>query len=153
MNSKRTVLTADGKPFIAIAGEVHNSSSSSAEYMESVWKRAEELGLNTLLLPVTWELTEPVEGQFSFELVDTLIEQARSFQMKIIFLWFGTWKNAQCMYAPEWVKKDMKRFPRAQVERGKIKQGFPCFTGWNIPHYHISERRQIVQMPKHLQNL
>ena len=118
MNSKRTVLTADGKPFIAIAGEVHNSSSSSAEYMESVWKRAEELGLNTLLLPVTWELTEPVEGQFSFELVDTLIEQARSFQMKIIFLWFGTWKNAQCMYAPEWVKKDMKRFPRAQVEKG-----------------------------------
>ena len=53
MNSKRTVLTADGKPFIAIAGEVHNSSSSSAEYMESVWKRAEELGLNTLLLPVS----------------------------------------------------------------------------------------------------
>ena len=129
MNSKRTVLTADGKPFIAIAGEVHNSSSSSAEYMESVWKRAEELGLNTLLLPVTWELMEPVEGQFSFELVDTLIEQARSFQMKIIFLWFGTWKNAQCMYAPEWVKKDMKRFPRAQVEKGKNKTRLSMFYG------------------------
>lgn len=121
--------------------------------MENVWKQAEELGLNTLLLPVTWELTEPAEGQFSFELVDTLIEQAKSFHMKIIFLWFGTWKNAQCMYAPEWVKKDMERFPRAQTEKGKTKRDFPCSTEWNIPHFHIWGRRQIVRMPEHLLNL
>ena len=77
MTSKRTVFTVDGKPFIAIAGESHNSSSSDAAYMQGVWDKAEEEGLNTLLLPVTWELTEPVEGQFDFTLVDTLINQAR----------------------------------------------------------------------------
>lgn len=129
MNSKRTILTVDNKPFIAIAGEVHNSSSSSVEYMEDVWKRAVELGLNTLLMPVTWELTEPVEGEFSFALPDALIEQARNYKMKIIFLWFGTWKNAQCMYAPEWVKRDIERFPRAQVEKGKNKTRLSKFYG------------------------
>lgn len=129
MNSRRTVLTVGGKPFIAIAGEVHNSSSSSVKYMENIWKQAKETGLNTLLLPVTWELTEPVEGQFSFELVDALIAQAKKYHMKIIFLWFGTWKNAQCMYAPEWVKKDLKRFPRAQVEKGKNKTRLSNFYG------------------------
>lgn len=129
MTSKRTVFTVDGKPFIAIAGESHNSSSSDAAYMQGVWDKAEEEGLNTLLLPVTWELTEPVEGQFDFTLVDTLINQARERKMHLIFLWFGTWKNAQCMYAPEWVKKDMVRFPRAQMEKGKNKTRLMAFYG------------------------
>ena len=88
MTSKRTVFTVDGKPFIAIAGESHNSSSSDAAYMQGVWDKAEEEGLNTLLLPVTWELTEPVEGQFDFTLVDTLINQARERKMHLIFLWY-----------------------------------------------------------------
>ena len=34
----RQVLLADGKPFIMIAGEVHNSDSSSPEYMEHIWE-------------------------------------------------------------------------------------------------------------------
>lgn len=50
MTSKRTVFTVDGKHFIAIAGESHNSSSSDAAYMQGVWDKAEEEGLNTLLL-------------------------------------------------------------------------------------------------------
>lgn len=121
MESKRTIFEVGGKPFIAIAGEVHNSSSSNAEYMLGVWEKAQEQGLNTLLLPVSWELVEPVEGQFDFKLVETIILQARERNMHLILLWFGSWKNAACMYAPEWVKTDTKRFPRAQVEVGKNK--------------------------------
>lgn len=113
------VLMVDGKPFIMLAGEVHNSSSSSLAYMEQVWKQAEALGMNCLLLPITWELTEPEEGRFDFSLVRGLIGQARQHGMKISFLWFGAWKNAQCYYAPEWVKTDLARFHRAQVVKGK----------------------------------
>ncbi|WP_455616965.1 DUF5597 domain-containing protein [Eisenbergiella sp.] len=129
MSSQRTIYTSNSKPWIAIAGEVHNSTSSSAAYMEKVWNYAQELGMNTLLLPVSWELIEPVEGRFDFQLVDKLIFQARNHQMKIIFLWFGTWKNAQCMYVPEWIKKDLERFPRAQVEKGKNKIVLGDFYG------------------------
>lgn len=113
------VLMVDGKPFILLAGEVHNSSSSSLAYMEQVWEKADALGMNCLLLPVTWELTEPEEGKFDFSLVRGLIEQARRYGKKIGFLWFGAWKNAQCYYAPEWVKTDPARFHRAQVVKGK----------------------------------
>lgn len=129
MSSQRTVFTVDGKPFIAIAGEAHNSSSSNAEYMLGVWEKAKEQGLNTLLLPVSWELIEPEEGTFTFDLVDEIIGQARENDMHIVFLWFGTWKNAQCMYAPEWVKKDLVRFPRAQMEKGKNKTRLMKFHG------------------------
>ncbi len=107
------------RPFIMLAGEVHNSNSSSASYMEHVWRKADELGMNSLLLPVSWEIIEPEEGHFDFTLVDMLIDQARRYGKKIGFLWFGSWKNAQCYYAPSWVKTDLNRFQRAQVEKGK----------------------------------
>lgn len=118
-----TILMVQDKPFVALAGEVHNSDSSSTEYMEGIWKTADELGMNTLLLPVSWEMIEPEEGKFDFEIVKALIDQARSYQKKIVFLWFGSWKNAECMYAPEWVKTDLKRFRRAQIKKGMNKAG------------------------------
>lgn len=117
------VLLVDGKPFIMLAGEVHNSDSSSPAYMEQIWKIAEELGMNSLLLPVTWEMVESVEGEFHFEVLDQLIDQAREYGMKIGLLWFGSFKNAECMYAPEWVKRDLERFHRGQIVKGKNKAG------------------------------
>ncbi len=119
----RTVLTVSGRPMILLAGEVHNSDASSPEYMEHIWQVAEELGMNTLLLPVSWEMVEPSEGSFDFSVPGKLIDQARKRDMHIVFLWFGSFKNAECMYAPEWVKRNLVRFPRAQIEKGKNKAG------------------------------
>ena len=113
------VLMVEDKPFILLAGEVHNSDSSSPAYMEHIWEIADHLGMNTLLLPVTWEMIEPEEGSFDFSVPQALIDQARERAMKIVFLWFGSWKNAECMYAPAWVKQDLRRFPRAQIVKGK----------------------------------
>ena len=117
------VLMVEDKPFILLAGEVHNSDSSSPAYMEGIWDIAEQLGMNALLLPATWEMIEPEEGKFDFSLPQALIDQARARGMRIVFLWFGSWKNAECMYAPAWVKQDLERFPRAQIEKGRNKAG------------------------------
>lgn len=121
----KKILMVRDQPVILLAGEVHNSNSSSATYMEPVWKKAGALGMNCLLLPVSWEMIEPKEGEFHFTIVDQLVEQARIYGMKIVFLWFGSWKNAECMYAPAWVKQDMERFPRAQIAKGENKSILP----------------------------
>ena len=109
-----TRLIVHGKPFIMIAGELHNSSASNLEYMEKVWLKVQELNLNTVLLPISWEQFEPEEGKYDYTLVDGLIRQARENDMKLVFLWFASWKNGVSSYVPEWVKKDTTRFPRAQ---------------------------------------
>jgi len=160
MSSQRTIYTNEGKPWIAIAGEVHNSNSSNVAYMEEVWNQAELLGMNTLLLPVSWELVEPQEGHFEFQLVDALVEQARAKGMKIIFLWFGTWKNAQCSYAPEWVKKDLVRFPRAQVEKGKNKITLKNFYGMSYTTLSYlgeetkkADAKAFTELMKHIKSL
>lgn len=126
----------NGKPFIAIAGEAHNSSASNAKFMEGVWDKAEQIGLNTVLMPLYWELIEPEEGRFEFKLVDDIIMQARERNMKIGFLWFGAWKNAQMYYAPEWVKTDLKRFWRAEMKKGQPKTRLENFHG--MEYYSLS---------------
>ncbi len=114
-----TQLIVDGKPFLGLAGELHNSSSSSLEYMQPIWPRLAAMHVNLVLTPVSWELIEPQEGKFDFALVDGLIQQARRNDMHIVLLWFGSWKNGVSTYVPAWVKTDYTRFPRARDEAGR----------------------------------
>ena len=112
-----TQLIVDGKPFLMLSGELHNSSSSSLEYMKPIWPKLAAMGLNTVVTPLSWELIEPQEGSYDFTLVDGLLAQARQSHQKIVFLWLATWKNGTSSYAPAWVKRDARRFPR-EIERG-----------------------------------
>lgn len=112
-------LIVDGRPFLVLGGELHNSSSSGLDYLEGLWPKLERLNLNTVLAPVTWEQLEPAEGRFDFTLVDGMLRQARAHGMKLVLLWFGSWKNGVSSYAPEWVKRDTARFPRAKGSSGR----------------------------------
>jgi beta-galactosidase GanA len=107
-----TQLIVDGKPFLMLGGELHNSSSSSLDYMKPEWPRLAAMSLNTVLTPLSWELIEPTEGKFDFTLLDGLLAQAREQHLRIVFLWLAAWKNGMSSYAPVWVKRDTKRFPR-----------------------------------------
>ncbi len=114
-----TQLIVDGKPFLILGGELYNSSSSSLSYMQPIWPRLAALHLNTVVTPVSWELIEPTEGKFDFTVVDGLISAAHQHELRLVFLWFGSWKNTYSSYVPEWVKRDTKRFPRVVLRDGR----------------------------------
>ena len=116
-----TQLIVDGAPFLMLSGELHNSSSSSLAYMEPIWPKLEALGLNTVVTPLSWELIEPEEGKYDYTLVDGLLKQARVSHQKIVFLWLASWKNGMSSYAPLWVKKDTKRFPRVIAKGNEVE--------------------------------
>jgi hypothetical protein len=115
-------LIVDGKPFLMLGGELANSSASSLAYMEPIWSQLVAQNLNTVLAPISWELLEPQEGKFDFTLVDGLIAAARKNNLKLVFLWFGSWKNTFSSYVPEWVKRDTQRFPRVQMKNGRLTE-------------------------------
>ena len=113
-------LYVQGEPYFALSGEIHNSSASSLKYMEKeVWPKLKGLNMNSVIVPIYWEVIEPVEGEFHYDVIDGLIEQAKANDMKLILLWFGLWKNAESMYVPSWMKKDTETYFRARKVNGE----------------------------------
>ena len=115
-------LWVDGRPMLLCGGELGNSSASGMDYLRPLWAKFVEMHLNTLVAPVYWDLLEPREGRFDFSLVDSLIAEARSHRLRLVLLWFGTWKNSMSCYAPSWIKTDEDRFPRARSGAGRPEE-------------------------------
>ena len=113
-----TKLIVDGRPFICVAGELANSSSTDFETMKAAWPRLGQMNLNTILSVVSWDLIEPQEGKFDFSMVDYQIEAARANNLHLVFLWMASWKNGMSHYPPPWVKANQARFPRVQDVEG-----------------------------------
>ena len=110
-NGEVKQMFVDGKPFIMLSGELHNSSTSSIEYMKPIWDKLAAMHLNSVVSTANWELAEPEEGKFNFELVDAQIQEAHKRGMRIVMIWFASWKNGGSNYVPMWVKTNPQRFP------------------------------------------
>lgn len=137
----------NNRPFILLAAETHNSAGTSREYMVSVWKKLEELNCNTVLVPIPWESIEPREDYFDFALVEELINGARKHNKKLVFLWFGTWKNGHSTYVPSWIKTDLTRFPRTENEYGIRSRTLSMF-GSGILETELKSFRKLIQYIK-----
>jgi beta-galactosidase GanA len=114
----RHALLVDGAPFLMLGAQVNNSSNYPA-MLPLVWPIVHGINANTVEMPVGWEQIEPQEGRFDFAFVDELLRQARQQNLRLVLLWFGTWKNTNPQYTPEWVKSDTRRFPREIAPDGK----------------------------------
>lgn len=125
MNLRLLLLIVSILPLAALGrvpvlgGEVGNSMASCPEDVTYVLDKARAHGYNTVLLPAAWELIEPERGEFDFSSVDDIVTQARERDLKVVFLWFGAWKNSMSCYTPAWFKADTKTFPRARTAAGK----------------------------------
>ena len=141
-----TQMIVDDQPFLILGGELHNSSSSSLDYMKPIWPELREMNLNTVLTPVAWESIEPEEGKFDFTLVDGLIRGARENNLHLVFLWFGSWKNSMSSYTPAWVKTNQQRFPRAQRTDGSSVEILSPFSDANCD----ADSHAFAALMKHL---
>ncbi len=129
-----------------LGGELHNSSASNSEYMRPIWERLVALNLNTVLATVAWEQIEPAEGRFEFALADDLIQNARRHGLRLILMWFGSWKNGVSSYVPAWVKRDYRRFPLARLQSGQTTAVLSTFAEANWQ----SDARAFAALMQHI---
>ena len=120
-------LLVDGKPYLML-GVQANNSSAWPEFLPKVWPAAETLHANTVELPVYWEQIEAVQGKFEFSLVDLILKQAREHRLRLVLLWFGTWKNGSSHYTPEWIKLDQQKYPFVVNKDGKTVDSPSTFS-------------------------
>ena len=147
-----TRLLVSGQPFIMLAGELHNSSSSCLDYLEPIWQKLADMNLNTVIAPVSWEQFEPEEGKFDYSIVDGLIRNAHAHDLKLVLLWFGSWKNTESSYVPPWVKQDARRFFRAQTQDGRTLEIVSALCRESLQadaHAFAQLMRRIRQIDQH----
>jgi hypothetical protein len=146
MPNVKRVFTVNGQPFFPIAGQARNSSGYNDAESETAFKAVKLFNGNTLEIPVYWEQLEPEEGKFDFASVDGLLANARHSGIKLVLLWFATWKNGDMDYAPAWVKTNPKRFKRVVAPSG--------LDIWNLsthcPENLEADKRAFVELCKHL---
>lgn len=115
----RHALLVDGAPYVVLGAQVNNSSAWPS-MLPKVWPAVHRMQANTVSVPIAWEQIEPTPDRFDFSFLDTLLAQAREHDVRLILLWFATWKNNGPSYAPEWVKLDNERYPRVVTSDGKV---------------------------------
>jgi beta-galactosidase GanA len=122
----RWALLVEGAPYLILATQVNNSSAWPGMLPE-VWPAVDRLHANTVEMPVYWEQLEPMQGKFDFSVVDALLAGAREHKVRLVLLWFGTWKNGAPHYVPEWVKRDPAKYPRVTGPKGEVRDTMSPF--------------------------
>lgn len=144
----RYTLMVDGQPYFVLGAQVGNSSGWP-EKLDALWPKAEAMRVNTLEVPVYWEQVEPREGVFDDSLIDDAVKGARAHGVRLVLLWFGTWKNGKMHYVPEWVKSDTKRFPRMMTQDGKPIDVLSANASANME----ADRAGFVHLMHHLKQI
>lgn len=139
-------LLINQNPFLILGGELGNSSASSMDYLNPYFPHLKSMNLNTVLAPVYWEFLEPEENKFDFSLVDGLITEARKNDMKLVLLWFGTWKNSMSCYTPAWTKTNPARFPRTADNNGRSQELFSVFGKETLE----ADKKAFAALMKHI---
>jgi beta-galactosidase GanA len=144
----RFSLVVEGKPFLMLGAQINNSSAWAGT-LPHVWPALEAIHANTMEAPVYWEQMEPEQGKFDFTNVDQLVNGAREHKLRLVILWFGTWKNGQAHYVPAWVKSDPVKYPREVSAYGKVLD----VMSPNAPSNLEADKRAFAALMHHIREI
>ena len=146
-----THFEIDGKPFVMYTGELHNSTSTSESYMKEigVWKQMKDANFNTVIASCSWDVVEPEEGKYDFTSVDHVIKSARENGLKVVLIWFASWKNGNSTYAPSYIKRDPKKYPLVLSEEGKTLNVLSAFS----ENSKNADKKAFTALMKHIKEV
>lgn len=146
-NGKYTFYV-DGEPFLLLGAQLWNSSAWP-DYLEKIWPQLKELNCNTLEAPIYWQDIEPEPGKFNFEQLDALIYGARENGLRLVILWFGSYKNGSLEYTPEWVRSNPEKYPRMRNSAGQEVYVLSAISRANLE----ADKRAFVEVMKHIREI
>jgi hypothetical protein len=112
----RFALLVDDAPFLVMG--IEDLTMGDWPPRPTVWPALEYMHVNTVEIAVYWEDFEPQPGQYDYAVIDRLLADARKHDVRLVPLWFGSYKNGHPHYMPDWMKLDPVRYPHALDRNG-----------------------------------
>ena len=112
----RFALFVDAAPFLIMG--IEDLTMGDWPPRPGVWPALDYMHINTVEIPVYWEDFEPQPGKFDYAVIDRLLADARKHNVRLVPLWFGSYKNGHPHYMPDWMKLDPVRYPHALDRNG-----------------------------------
>lgn len=138
----------DGRPFLILGAQLWNSSAWP-DKLEKIWPQLKEMNCNTLEAPVYWQVVEPEPGKFNFKELDALVYGARKNGLRLVLLWFGSFKNGSLEYTPEWVRSHPEQFPRMKNRAGEPVYVLSAISKANLE----ADKKAFVEVMQHIKEI
>ncbi len=100
-------------------------------------------------LPVYWEQFEATPGHYDYSVVDAMLAQARGHHVRLVLLWFGTWKNGSSHYTPQWIKQDQQKYPFLVNKDGDTVDSPSTYS----PARLEADKRAFAALMRHLRSV
>ena len=146
-NGKYTFFV-DGKPFLILGAQLWNSSAWS-DVLPKIWPQLKEMNCNTIEAPVYWQDIEPEQGKFNFKELEALVYGARENDLKLVLLWFGSYKNGSLEYTPDWVRENPETYPRMQNASKQPVYVLSAVSKVNLE----ADKKAFVEVMKHIRKI
>lgn len=76
--------------------------------------------------------------------------------MRVVLLWFSSWKNSMSIYVPSWVKRNRQRFPGVARSNGSGMEILSALGQNNLESdskafvalmNHLRDHRKVISLP------
>ena len=93
--NNKTYVSVDGKPFPFLGAQIRldallNCDKMTINEVENYFKKAQELGLNCVQIPISWNMVEPKENKYDYSIVNSILQFDNKYNLKMELLWFST---------------------------------------------------------------
>jgi len=145
----RFALFVDDAPFLILAVEDQDIGLESTwPGRAKEWSAIDYLNANTDEVPIYWDEFEPQPGKYDYSSIDRLLTEARQHNVRVVPLWFATYKNGSQHYMPEWMLQDPHRYSHVINRNGEAVDSPSPFAAASLE----ADKRAFAAFMRHLKD-
>ncbi|MCS3162442.1 beta-galactosidase [Bacteroides faecis] len=89
--NNKTYVSVDGKPFPFLGAQIRldallNCDKMTINEVENYFKKAQELGLNCVQIPISWNMVEPKENKYDYSILNSILQFVNKYNLKMELL-------------------------------------------------------------------
>mgnify|MGYP003307289564 CR=1 FL=1 len=116
--NKSTIVDANGAPVVVCSTLFRtdiflNFDKITVSDLDDYFALSKATGFNYVDVPFMWSQLELAEDVYSFDDINTYLDMAKKYDLKLNLIWYGSFVDGQCntVNIPEYISSDHETYP------------------------------------------